>query len=296
MARSAPLHGSRKYLGLVTWLPVLLGFMAMFAPSYWAAAKGLWQTDEMGHAPIVFVVAVWLFWQSREKIRSATGEPAPALGWALCCIGVLLYCFGRALSISSVEFFAQPLLVAAILVLMKGLAALRSAWFAVFYLLFMVPLPGTLVDAVTGPLKHWISLIVVDVLFAAGYPISRTGVVIIVGQYQLLVADACSGLNSMVSLSALGALFAYLMGRDSRLHNSILIAAILPIAFGANILRVISLVLVTYHFGDDAGQGFLHGAAGLVLLIGSCALLFAFNAFLGLTLASTQSRAGVANR
>ena len=107
----------------------------------------------------------------------------------------------------------------------------------------------------------------VDVLYAAGYPIARTGVMITIGQYQLLVADACSGLNSMFSLSALGTLFMYIMGRKSRLHNGVMLAAILPIAFCANIVRVVALVLVTYHFGDEAGQGFLHGAAGMVLML-----------------------------
>src|SRR5207344_1473437 len=95
-----------------------------------------------------------------------------------------------------------------------------------------------------------------NILHAAGYPIGRTGVVLIVGQYQLLVADACSGLNSMFSLSALGFLYLYLMRRASVLHNALIVASILPIAFAANIVRVLVLILVTYHFGDAAGQGF----------------------------------------
>ena len=72
----------------------------------------------------------------------------------------------------------------------------------------------------TEPLKHWISIIVVDTLHGVGYPIGRTGVMITVGPYELLVADACSGLNSMFSLAALGALFIHVMGRKSRLHTA----------------------------------------------------------------------------
>ena len=89
----------------------------------------------------------------------------------------------------------------------------------------------------------------------------------------MLVADACSGLHSMYSLSALGTLFMYIMARRSRLHNAIMLASILPIAFVANIVRVIVLVLITYHFGDEAGQGFLHGAAGMVLMLVALRLL-----------------------
>lgn len=97
---------------------------------------------------------------------------------------------------------------------------------------------------------------------------------ITIGQYQLLVADACSGLHSMFSLAALGTLFMYIMKRESRAHNAIMLLAILPIAFISNIIRVIVLVLVTYHLGDEAGQGFLHGAAGMVLML--AALMFFF--------------------
>lgn len=264
---SAVLPPSVTNAGIAPSLVALVGIGAMYLPSYWAAAHGLWQTDEFGHAPIILVIALWLFWQVREKIKAAPDQPLHSLGWLSLTVGILLYGVGRVFNISSVEFISQPLVVAALFLLLKGTAALRIAWFAVLYLMFMVPLPATLVDAVTGPLKQWISVIVVDVLYSAGYPISRTGVSVTVGQYHLLVADACSGLNSMFSLAALGTLFMYIVGRASRLHNAILLAAILPIAFCANIVRVIALVLVTYHLGDEAGQGFLHGFAGIVLVL-----------------------------
>ena len=260
--------------GIAPSLVALVGIGAMYLPSYWAATHGLWQTDEFGHAPIILVVALWLFWQVREKIKAAPDQPLHLLGWLSLTVGILLYGLGRVFSISSIEFISQPLVVVALFLLLKGAAALRIAWFAILYLMFMVPLPATLVDAVTGPLKQWISVIVVDVLYAAGYPISRTGVSITVGQYQMLVADACSGLNSMFTLAALGTLFMYVMNRTSKLHNGAILVAILPIAFVANIVRVISLVLVTYHFGDEAGQGFMHGAAGLLLFLVALALFF----------------------
>lgn len=262
------------------WLVALMGVAAMYGPSYWAAAHGLWQTDEFGHAPIVFVVFAWLLWQLRQQIRDAPNEPLPAWGWPLLLAGISLYGLGRTLGVSSIEFVSQPLVVAALFLLLKGVASLRVAWFAVFYLVFMVPLPATVVDAVTGPLKQWISFIVVDLLYASGYPIARSGVMITIGQYQLLVADACSGLNSMVSLSALGTLFVFIADRGSRAHTAVMLFAILPIAFCANIVRVVALVLVTYYLGDEAGQGFLHGAAGIVLMMVALRFFFALNAFL----------------
>ena len=163
---------------------------------------------------------------------------------------------------------------------MRGWAALRAFWFPVLFVAFMVPLPGVFVDALTGPLKQYVSEVTTQILHWAGYPIARSGVIITIGQYQLLVADACSGLNSMFSLSALGLLFMYLTARASLLHNAIMLASILPIAFAANIVRVMALILITYHFGDEAGQGFLHGAAGILLLIVALGILLVLDAVL----------------
>jgi exosortase B len=262
---------------LQPWLWVALGLAALYLPSYWNAAQGLWQTDEFGHAPLILGIVGWLFWQTRHAVDRAPDMPRSGSGWLLLAFGLALYALGRTAGASSVEFASQIFIAGAVLLLLKGMQGLRAAWFPVFFLVFMVPLPGTLVDALTEPLKHWISIIVVDVLHALDYPIGRSGVMITVGRYELLVADACSGLNSMFSLAALGALFIHIMGRKGRLHTALLVLAIVPIAFAANIVRVISLVLITYHFGDAAGQGFLHGAAGIVLMLVALLAFFALD-------------------
>jgi exosortase B len=270
----ADLPASKAPDAALPWLVALAGFAAMYLPIYWWAANGIWQTDDHGHGWIILAVLVWLFYTVQKEVMDSPVAPAPGWGWPVFVFGLLIYVMGRAFGISILEFGSQMFVVAGTLLLMRGKHALRVAWFPVIYFIFMIPLPGMLVDAITGPLKQMIAGIVDTVLFAVGYPISRTGVIISVGQYQLQVADACSGLHSMFSLSALGTLFMYIMDRQSRLHNAIMLASILPIAFVANIVRVMVLVLVTYHLGDEAGQGFLHGAAGMVLMV--AALLFFF--------------------
>ena len=148
----------------------------------------------------------------------------------------------------------------------------------------MVPLPGLLVEMITGALKAQVSLVAENLLYFAGYPIARNGVILSIGQYKLLVADACSGLNSMFSLSALGLLYLYMMQYRNWLHIGLMLLAILPIAFIANVIRVLILVLITYYFGDAAGQGFAHMAAGMVLFIIALLLLLGFDAVLRATL------------
>jgi exosortase B len=257
----------------------------MFVPSYLRAASGIWQSDEYSHAPIVGVIALWLLWQRRDSLMAAVQSHnvgSMRVSLLLMVPGLLLYWLGRTLSITSAEFLAHWFVIGAILAAFGGGAALRGVLFAWCYLLFMVPLPSVLIDAVTGPHKQLISAIVVDGLYMLGYPTARAGVLITAGPYQLLVADACSGLNSMLSLAALGTLYIHLMARHrSRWHLALLVTAIVPIALAANMVRVAALVLVTLHLGDEAGQGFLHGAAGMVLVLAALLLFMLLDWALG---------------
>ncbi len=172
-----------------------------------------------------------------------------------------------------VEIGVLAPILTGVLLAVRGWPALRAFWLALLFIAFLMPLPGIFVDALTAPLKQNVSEIAEQLLYTTGYPIARNGLVLIISQYQLLVADACSGLNSMFSLSALGLLYLYLMRYKSWLHNGLLLASILPIAFCANIVRMMILILVIYHFGDEAGQDFLHGVAGIVPLMVALILL-----------------------
>jgi exosortase len=129
-------------------------------------------------------------------------------------------------------------------------------------------------------LKQLVSVIAESLLYAVGYPIARSGVILSVGPYELLVADACSGLNSIFTLVALTALYLYLMRYRSMSYNLMLLACAVPIAIAANVVRVIVLVLVTYHFGDEAGQGFVHSFAGLLLFAVALTLVMALDGLL----------------
>lgn len=268
---------------LKAWWPVILGLLVLYVPTYWMLAHGLWNEEDHAHGPIVLAVTLFLIWQKRDALVQAgtPGRAEVAIGWTLLVIGLLAYALGRSQDILLFEVGSQIPVILGALLITVGAKAARAQWFALFFLFFMIPLPGFIVDAATGPLKQYISVIAEHVLYAAGYPIARVGVTLTVGQYQLLVADACSGLHSMFSLSAMGLLYLYLMQHTSVARNLILMAAILPIAFAANVVRVMVLILVTYHLGDEAGQGFLHGFAGIMLFIIGLLFLFLLDWILG---------------
>lgn len=259
---------------LKSWWPVLTGLLVLYLPTYYDLSQTVWTEEEYVHSPMVLIASIWLFWRQREALLAPPQQTRPAAGGILLGVGLLLYAIGRSQEILLFEVGSQIPVLLGVLLITLGDNAVRKLWFPLFFLLFMIPVPILLVDVMTGPLKQQISQLAEDTLYALGYPIARSGVVLTIGPYQLLVADACSGLHSMFSLSAMGLLYLYLLHYPSRLKNALLIASILPIAFFANVVRVIILVLVTYHFGDEAGQGFLHKFAGIILFAAALLMLF----------------------
>jgi len=274
-----PAQGGAVWL---EWPPVIAGLLVLYVPTFYDLATTLWQQDDLAHGPIILAIIVWLIWQQRKALLVVPVNTAPVPGFGLLVFGVLLYAVGRSQDIIMFEVGALAPILAGVLLVARGWAGVRALWFPLLFIVFMVPLPGFFVDALTLPLKQNVSVIAEQLLYVAGYPIARNGVVLTIGQYQLLVADACSGLNSMFSLSALGLLYLHLMRYQSWLHNGLILASILPIAFCANIVRVMILVLVTYHLGDAAGQGFLHNFSGMALFIIALLILFGFDALLRL--------------
>lgn len=256
---------------------VLIGYVLMFAPTFRDLATTVWSRDEQGHGPIIFAVVLWLTYRKHEELLALRSRPSRVSGSLALLLGLLMYVVGRSQAVLFLEVGALIPISAGLLLLFKGGAALRLMWFPLFFLVFMVPLPATLVVAVTTPLKSAVSAVASSLLYQLGYPVGRSGVILTVGPYQLLVADACAGLNSMFTLEALGLLYMNIMNYKSALRNVLMAIMIVPISFVANIVRVCILVLVTYHFGDEAGQGFVHGFAGMVLFVVALTLILAFD-------------------
>jgi exosortase B len=251
---------------------LLAGLATLYIPSYVGLSQKVWINSDEMHGPIMLAVALWGLWRVRINLLELTLSSS-AMGWVVLTTGLGAYFLGRTLDIIVLEVGSQLLVVGACLLLVGGWRAIRIAAFPLAFLIFVTPLPSSIIDAMTGTLKQVVSALAESILYGIGYPIARSGVVISIGPYQLMVADACSGLKSMFSLSAMGLLFVYLQCHKSLIRNSFLIASLLPIAFAANVVRVIILILVTYHFGDAAGQGFVHDASGIVLFIAAMLLL-----------------------
>lgn len=265
--------------GLAPW-PMILGFLLLAAPTVASLGEQVWSQEAGAHGPIVLVTGAWLLWRKVPELRD-TGVPGnPLLTLAMLLLALPLYVFGRAYDFISLEVAGLYGVGVSMLHTHFGIRALLKNWFPLLYLGFLIPPPLWLMDSITAPLKVFVSFITTEGLQLVGIPVFREGVTLSVGHYQLLVEDACSGMNSMTGLVAISLFYIYLLRGASWRYSLFLVCMVIPIAVVANIIRVTVLVLLTYYFGDAVAQGFLHMAAGLLLFTSALLLVFLIDSVL----------------
>jgi exosortase len=248
--------------------PFILGaaWLMLFAPVYVDFAQTAWVREENGHALFIMAIILGVTW-SRLMQGGFTPCSRREFGFGLAALflGLGVYSIGRLGEVDLLLSASQPMLIASIILCMFGLSGVRRLWFPLLLSFYLIIWPGWALDATTAPLKQFVSATVSNMLFAFGLPVARAGAVISAGSYELLIADACAGLNSLIALTAVGAVYLYAVKHKSVKTNLAVVLMLVPIAIFANLIRVTILVLITYFLGYDVGQGFLHEGAGLVM-------------------------------
>jgi exosortase len=257
--------------------PILIGLAALVIPTVIQLGQQVWSTEVGAQGPIILFTGIWLIWRRADTFRGSTEKGLPWLTLPMLVIGLAAYVFGRAYDFISIEVAAVLLVILTILYSRVGFRPMLVNWFPIFYLSFIVPPPGWVIDGLTAPLKRFVSLVSTDFLQFFGVPISREGVTLTVAQYQLLVEDACSGMNSLTGLIAITLFYIYLLREATWKYSLFMVSMVIPIAILANIIRIIALVLITLFFGDAVAQSFLHTAAGLLLFATALVLMFAID-------------------
>lgn len=265
-AAAAPgMRGGYAGASLVANAILVLGSVALALPTMIDVATVSWSTDQGGHGPLVLVSGLWLLWREAKRADAELKPGNRVIGLSGLVAMLLLFVVTRITGILEVEAFVMYGAVLFAAYLLVGGEFLRAIWFPLVYMAFSLPPPETVVAAVTQPAKIWISESAVTLLHGVGYPIASSGVTIQIAQYELLVAAACAGLNSLVTLGALCTFYVYLRHGSNPMAFALMCTAVIPVAIFANFVRVLVLILVTYHLGDAAAQGFLHDVAGLLL-------------------------------
>lgn len=255
---------SRRFL-TVPNLILAIGCAVLVLPTMFRVATETWSTEQGGHGPLVLATGIWALWRELKgkEIEQRPGKLSIAL--PLLLLSLAIFIIARITGVLEIEAFSMYGALIAGVYLLFGGTVMRVIWFPLVYLAFTLPPPDTVVAAVTQPIKIAISSWAVSLLHFLGYPVASSGVTIQIDQYQLLVAAACAGLNSIVTLTALCLFYVYLRHRSNLVAFVVIAAAAIPVAVISNFVRVLVLVLVTYYFGDAAAQGFVHDFAGLLM-------------------------------
>lgn len=274
MQKAIELIKSRP-LTIITYLVLT----ALFVPTFYKLYSYGWNNADYSHGPLILIAFFWLLWRKREEFTLPCEADINVLSLCSLLFGLFCYTVGSILSSMVLESFAMvPVLIGATGFL-YGRQAVSSILFPALFLIFLVPPPGFVIDMITFPLKLGVAVVSVYILKAAGYLISRDGAIMYIGDYTIIVGDACSGMRSLVSLMAVGAFYGYLQTM-SNFKRMTLFLSVIPIAIIANIIRLIVFALITYYFGEAAGQGFFHNFSGLLLFIIAMGCLVCIEVFL----------------
>jgi len=273
MADDKSLIGDRKQERFLL-LFMLAGLCVMYAPTFISLFQGIRYSDDLVSRPVMLAISVWLFYRKwPEMLAAREGLKGSVAGWTILVVGLLAYIVGRSQDVTVLDVGSLFWVLLGVGLVLFGMRPTKVAWFPLLFVLFMIPLPDIVVDAITMPMKIAVSGVAESLFYMMGYPVARNGVILQIGQHQMFVADTIGGLYTLLTLVSLGLLYLYLVRHESFARNITLAIFTVPISFAANVIYAIPPILVVYYFGEEAGQGFIHGFSREVLFLSALLLM-----------------------
>ena len=262
---------NHKRPGVLLAAPFVILF-AIYLPTLYDLVGDWYHDSNYSHGFLVPLVSVYLLWQKREELKKTPAMIDP-LGMIFVVFGLLLFILGNGAAEYFTVRFSFVVTLAGLVFLLFGREILKKVWFELFFLLFMIPIPYVIYYALTFPMQLLASKITAGVLNAIGMAVVRQGNIIHIDGYSLEVAEACSGMRSLVSLLALGALYAYLTQRHFWSKLTLFLSTI-PIAVAANVFRVFITSLLAYTVTQEVTVEPLHSILGLSVFVVAFIMLF----------------------
>ncbi len=246
-----------------------------FAPTLLTLARVWASTDYLSHGFLVPLVSYWVLQRERPR-RARVARTPSTLGLALVALSLVTYLGGIAAGLVSLQAIALVSAIAGAVLWLRGAAWLRALAFPVGFLLFMTPPPPSWISPIIVRLQIFVSVAAVDLLQAFDIALLREGNVLQLATGEsLFIAEACSGVTSIITLAPLGAMLAYLSQR-TRLGRTLLLLAVAPVAMLGNLVRVVLTVVLADRFGVTwAAEGPPHLFLGLVTYVVGCFALLA---------------------
>jgi exosortase len=279
-------YGPRLGLARPSWAsPFRWKTVILVGPLFWLYGPVLgwlvlqwWHDPNFSHGFFVPAFSLYVFWSKRETLRrmplspSWSGLPALLIGLMLLFVGNL----GAELFLSRSSLL---LVIAGLVVCFFGWAHQREILFPWLFLLLMIPIPAIIFNQVTFPLQLLASRLATGMLQLLGVAVLREGNIIHLAAMDLEVAQACSGIRSLLSLTTLAIIYGYLLENSQRIRVILALAAV-PIAVIANSLRIVGTGLIVQFWNRDLAEGFFHAFSGWLIFVLSLSFLFIFHQLL----------------
>jgi len=253
--------------GLLTPLTAVVAVLlvACFAPHL----KWMWEiwmrSAYYGHGPLIPLLSAYFIYARRRDFLEAE-DGHNLWGVPVIALGLLLYAAAAYLNVNFPQGFAMIMVIAGLVVLLFGWGRAKVVAFPIAFLCFMVPMGRLLVTQFSGPLQIGGTAVASRVTLLLGVPVTVHGTTIILPEYTFEVAQACSGLKSTIAMSALAALFAYLVAAPMW-KRIVLFVAGAPVALLANSVRITFTLMLGRAFGQAAAEGFFHTFSGLLVFL-----------------------------
>lgn len=228
-----------------------------------------WDMLDYSHAYFIFPISLWLTFRKRAGFKNYLIEGNSGkniLGFFIFFVGISLFVFGWRQDYLFISTLSMIPLVFGLILYLYGSHMAKALSFPILYLLLLVPPPFGILDSITLPMRHNVSIATEKILSSLGYPIKRAGLELTIGYYKIFMGAPCSGFRSLVTMFSLVIVYVYI-SKISTVRKLTLASLIVPFALLGNLIRVITLCLITFYFGETVGQGFFHNFSGIVIFI-----------------------------
>jgi exosortase len=248
------------------WILVSVLYYPLFSYLY----NKRWDTVDYTHAYFILPLSLWLIWRKRREIKNIYREASPdkmnLFSFFVLLTGILMFIFGWQKDYIFIQTLSLIPLLFGLTGFLYGTKMSKTLSFPILYLLLLVPPPFGILDSITLPMRYGISVLAEKILFFLHYPISREGLLLKIGYNDIFMGAPCSGFRSLITMFSLVLVYVYI-SKGSLLKKFVLTSLIIPMALFGNLVRVITLCLITFYFGEEAGQGFFHNFSGIVIFI-----------------------------
>ncbi|HEU0066659.1 MAG TPA: exosortase [Sphingomonas sp.] len=254
----------------------LVAIVLFAGPALASLAQQEWSSEQGAAGPIILASGLWLLWREAKETgfgRAAADAPRWAGAAVLLAPLLLSYVAARIVGMVWLEWLSAYCTIVVIAAFHFGWRTLARLWFPLVYLLFLVPPPHGLIGPLTDARKLWLSVTSVDILSYLGFDVAYNGTTLYVDQYELRIADACAGMNSLISLLAIGLFYIYVLHRSDWRYAGLLALLALPIAMIANLARILLVLVATHYLGVETADGIVHDVAGIFMFLVALACL-----------------------